>query len=147
MPILRSSLLPVNHPAYQFAVQHADRAFFHRYDSRFAAHALDWIPAYLPCLPLTRAGGILYLQDYLQTLHTENLICRGVPAAWFAQAAGDCLEDYNLCALLLDRLGERYNADEVVEHLGLRGRAKIYARRYLDGFSSKEVDKRGGDVD
>ena len=135
----------MNHAPYQFAVQHAHQAFFHSYDSRFAAHARNWIPAYLPCLPLTPAGGILYLQDYLQALHTENLICRGVPAEWFSRAVGT-LEDHNLCALLLDSLRDNCDTDTIVARLSLQGRAEAYARRYLDGFSSKRVDTTGGDV-
>lgn len=146
MPILRASLLPVEHAPYQFAAQHADRAFFHSYDSRFAAHGLDWIPAYLPCLPLTRAGGILYLQDYLQALHTENLICRGAPAEWFAQTAGDGLADHNLCALLLDSLRAACDTDTIISRLGLQGRAEDYARRHLTQFSPQGVDKTGGNV-
>lgn len=145
VPILRGTLLPVDHAPYQFAVQHAHRAFFHSYDSRFAAHGRDWIPAYLPCLPLTPAGGILYLQDYLQALHTENLICRSVPAEWFNRADGT-LEDHNLCALLLDGLRATCNTDTIVNRLGLRGRAEAYARRYLTLFSPKGVDKTGEDV-
>lgn len=145
VPILRGTLLPVDHAPYQFAVQHAHRAFFHSYDSRFAAHGRDWIPAYLPCLPLTSAGGILYLQDYLQSLHTENLICRGVPIEWFNRADGTP-EDHNLCALLLDSLRATCDTDTIVTRLGLQGRAEAYARRYLDGFSLKGVDKTGGDM-
>ncbi|MBQ2767872.1 MAG: hypothetical protein IJF49_07335 [Clostridia bacterium] len=143
VPILRRTLLAVDHAAYQFAVQHAHRAFFHSYDSRHAAHALDWIPAYLPCLPLTRAGGILYLQDYLGALHTENLICRGVPAEWFTRAA-ERVEDHNLCALLLDSMHERYDTDTILARLGLKGRAETYARRYLTQFSPKGVDTPRG---
>ena len=146
MPILRASLLPVEHAPYQFASQHADRAFFHSYDSRFAAHRLDWIPAYLPCLPLTQAGGILYLQDYLQALHTENLICRGVPAEWFAQCAGDELEDHNICALLLDRMRAVSDTDGIIARLGLQGKAETYARQYLAQFSPQGVDKTAGNV-
>lgn len=64
------------------------------------------------------------MQDYLQALHTENLICRTVPPTLFARllAAQPCpladveigdinaldpggdIADYNLCALLLDGL-------------------------------------------
>ena len=146
MPILRASQLTVEHAPYRFACAHADRAFFRGYDSRFAAHRQDWIPAYLPCLPLTQAGGILYLQAYLQVLHTENLICRGVPAGWFAQTAGDCLGDHNLCALLLDYLRAASDTDTIIARLGLRGRAESYARRYLTQFSLRGVDKTGGNV-
>lgn len=151
MPILRSTLIPVEHAAYQFAVTQADRAFYRSYDSRFAAHALDWIPAYLPCLPLTRAGGILYLQAYLQALHTENVICRNLPPQLFAhladgqpwpgedaeidEIAAPCLgvelADYNLCALLLDSMAVHADSDVIIARLGLRGRAEAYARRYL----------------
>ena len=151
MPILRSTLIPIDHAPYQFAVTRADRAFHRSYDSRFAAHALDWIPAYLPCLPLTRAGGILYLQAYLQALHTENIICRNVPPALFAHLAagqpwpgddaeiGDIaaltpaanLTDHNLCALLLDSLAAHADPPAIIARLGLSGRAEAYARRYL----------------
>ncbi len=151
MPILRATLIPVDHAPYQFAVTRADRAFFQAYDSRFAAHALDWTPAYLPCLPLTPAGGILYLQDYLRALHTENRICQAVPPALFARLAagmampiddvdpdelsftrpGAELADHNLCALLLDSLAARTDDDTIIARLNLRGSPAAYARRYL----------------
>lgn len=156
MPILRSTLIPVDHAPYQFAVTRADRAFFKTYDSRFAAHALDWTPAYLPCLPLTRAGGILYLQDYLQSLHTENLICRALPPAVFTRLAaaqpvpfedaeigdigvlspGADIADYNLCALLLDSLAGCADTDTIIARLNLRGRPAVYARRWLNSRTS-----------
>lgn len=152
MPILRASIVPVDHAAYQFAVNRADRAFYKTYDSRFAAHSRAWIPAYLPCLSLTPAGGILYLQDYLQALHTENLICRGAPPALFTHLAaaqpvplddaeigdisafspGADIADHNLCALLLDGLAARADADAIIARLNLRGRPAAYARRYLN---------------
>ncbi|MBR7184032.1 MAG: hypothetical protein IKD37_00340 [Clostridia bacterium] len=151
MPILRASAIEVEHAPYRFVCQHADRAFFRGYNSRFAAHALDWIPAYLPCLPLTRAGGILYLRAYLQALHTENLICRAAPSALFGRLSerhpsgtptGGELADHNLCALLLDSLAAHTAPNAVIDRLGLRGRAADYARRYYLDFAAP-AEKKG----
>lgn len=91
------------------------------------------------------------MQDYLQALHTENLICRTVPPTLFARllAAQPCpladveigdinaldpggdIADYNLCALLLDGLSASADVDTIIARLCLRGRAADYARRYL----------------
>lgn len=159
MPLLRQSGVPVDHAAYQFAVNHADRAFYQTYDSRFAAHARDWTPCYFPCLPLTRAGGILYLQDYLQALHTENLICRSAPPALFARLLaeqpcpldgeeidaidaldpGGDIADHNLCALLLDGLAARADGETIIARLALRGKAADYARRYLSHYAAPDA--------
>lgn len=156
MPLLRSSCLTVDHAAYRFAVQYADRAFFKGYDSDFAAHTHDWTPCYLPCLPLTRAGGILYLQDYLEALYIENRICRGVPSELFTRLLaeqpcpledakiddinaldpGGDIADQNLCALLLNGLASHADADTIVARLGLRGRSADYAYRWLNSRTS-----------
>ncbi len=142
LPILRASRIDVPHLPYQFAVMQSAREFFRRYDGDFAAHSRAWIPMYTPVLPLTRAGGILYLQAYLDALYLENRICRAAPAGFFARYTvekpraeveweGSVFEDRNLCACLLGTLARGTDAEKVILHLGLRGRTADYARRCL----------------
>lgn len=152
MPILRASIQPVEHAAYQYACRRADRDFFSTYDLEWGAHELNWTPSYLPALPLPEVGGILYLTGYLQALHTENRILAALPDGFLAallvrsrhampRAKTEGLADEldpdgsiaaeNLCALALDAMRARGDADAIVAVLGLRGRTEAYVRAYL----------------